>query len=103
MWADIVGYIGGAILAGCILPQLARLWRTQSSQDISWAFNVLYLIGLALTLVYLHAKEALATFICALATFICVALQIAGGLFMLGMKVWLEQGGKGGVGGGAEA
>lgn len=26
----------------------------------------------------------------ALATFICVALQIVGGLFMLGMKVWLE-------------
>lgn len=32
LWADVVGYIGGAILAGCILPQLLQLWRTKSSK-----------------------------------------------------------------------
>ena len=32
LWADVVGYIGGAILAGCILPQLVQLWRTKSSK-----------------------------------------------------------------------
>ena len=83
LWEDIVGYVGGAILALCIVPQLLKLWRSKSSRDISWAFTILYIIGLVMTLIYLWSKGAIATFA-------CVVVQIIGGLFMLGLKVGLE-------------
>lgn len=45
---DIIGGLGGAILAVMMLPQLYQLIRTKSAKDLSYAFLYMYVIGLTL-------------------------------------------------------
>lgn len=47
--AEALGYLGGGILAMCLVPQLVKAVRTRSTGDLSIAWCVLYMIGLALT------------------------------------------------------
>lgn len=42
---DLIGGIGGAILAFCLLPQLWKMYRTRSAEDLSMPFIVLYTVG----------------------------------------------------------
>ena len=42
---DMLGGIGGVILAICLVPQLWKMWRTQSADDLSMPFILLYTVG----------------------------------------------------------
>lgn len=46
---DLIGGIGGAILAFCLLPQLWKMYRTRSAEDLSMPFIVLYTVGEEIT------------------------------------------------------
>ncbi|HYE00962.1 MAG TPA: SemiSWEET transporter [Alphaproteobacteria bacterium] len=49
---DITGYAAALCTTGAYLPQVIRVWRTRSTEDISlWMFLVL-VTGLVLWLVY---------------------------------------------------
>lgn len=41
------------MLAGCLVPQLWKLYWTRSAQDLSYLFLFLYNLGLLLSFIYL--------------------------------------------------
>jgi uncharacterized protein with PQ loop repeat len=45
------------VLAGCLVPQLWKLYRTRSAQDLSYLFLMLYNLGLLLSFIYLCAPR----------------------------------------------
>ena len=49
---EIIGYLAGFIVAISLAPQVLKAWKTQSTKDISIAWNITYLIGLSLWIVY---------------------------------------------------
>jgi MtN3 and saliva related transmembrane protein len=49
---QLTGYIAGFILAISITPQVIKAWKTKSTKDISIIWNLMYLLGLLLFLVY---------------------------------------------------
>jgi uncharacterized protein with PQ loop repeat len=57
-----LGVTGGVILAICTLPQLIQIWRTQSAQDVSLYFTIMYFLGLSMTVAYLGLVGAYAAF-----------------------------------------
>ena len=60
---DVVGYIGGILLAVCTLPQIWHMYSTQSASDLQKRFLILYLVGCILTFAYLVAKNAWAAWV----------------------------------------
>ena len=50
--ADALGFIGGGITTCSIIPQLIRVFKLRSAHEISLAFTVILLIGVALWLGY---------------------------------------------------
>ncbi len=52
MYNEILGHIGGAIIAFALLPQVIKSWKTKSVDDISLLWNSLMLIGLIIFLIY---------------------------------------------------
>lgn len=60
---DAIGYVGGGLLAVCLIPQIVKLLITRSARDISLAWSFLYLTGTALMLVYLILEGAVAAYI----------------------------------------
>ena len=48
----LVGLLAGTLTTGCFLPQLARSWRTRSTEDLSWLYLVLLSVGIALWMTY---------------------------------------------------
>ncbi len=49
---NIFGYIGGFILSICLLPQLYKTIRTKSAKDISYGWQLMYSLGIALMGIY---------------------------------------------------
>ncbi|KAI8609221.1 hypothetical protein BC830DRAFT_1054439, partial [Chytriomyces sp. MP71] len=58
---NVVGALGGAILAICTLPQLYQMYKTRSADDISLTWAVMYTSGLILTAIYLCFVRAWAS------------------------------------------
>jgi len=63
LFYDILAYLGGSLLAICLIPQLIVMWKNRSAQDVSWLWTVLYFLGLSLTFMYLLLIEAVAGWI----------------------------------------
>jgi len=49
---EMVGYIGGVIIALSLLPQVIKSWETKSTEDISLLWNLLLLTGLVIFIIY---------------------------------------------------
>jgi MtN3 and saliva related transmembrane protein len=49
---EILGLVAGMFVALGLVPQIARVWRLKSAQEISLTFNLLFLIGTTLWLAY---------------------------------------------------
>ncbi|KAJ9515488.1 hypothetical protein QJQ45_016476 [Haematococcus lacustris] len=60
---DALGVIGGTVVGLCLVPQLIKMVRSQSAQDISYGWTSMYLIGTTLLLVYLIFMGAIAAYI----------------------------------------
>ena len=43
---DVFGFIGGALTTGAFVPQVVKLFRIKSAQEISLLFNILLLVGI---------------------------------------------------------
>ena len=57
---NILGYVGGGIIAICHVPQLIMMWKTKSADDLSYMHLLWYLIGLVLLVIYMIGIQALA-------------------------------------------
>jgi MtN3 and saliva related transmembrane protein len=49
---EILGLVAGLFVALGLVPQILRVWKLRSAQEISLSFNLLSLIGTTLWLVY---------------------------------------------------
>lgn len=52
MNTELVGYLAGLIIAISLTPQVIKAWKTKSTKDISVTWNIIYLAGLSLWIVY---------------------------------------------------
>lgn len=52
MWIDIIGYVGGSILGIQLIPQIVKVYKTKSGEDISLFFLFLNILGLGLMTTY---------------------------------------------------
>ena len=60
---DIIGYTGGIVLSICLLPQIIQIYKTKHVEDISYLWQILYIIGVSLHLYYGIAYNLLPIFI----------------------------------------
>jgi MtN3 and saliva related transmembrane protein len=49
---DYIGYIAGLLVTFSLVPQIIRVYKLKSAQEISIIYNSLMLSGLVLSLVY---------------------------------------------------
>lgn len=49
---ELIGYAAGSIVAISLAPQVIKAWKTRSTKDISIVWNLIYLTGLLLWVVY---------------------------------------------------
>ena len=49
---EMVGFLGSAIIASALAPQVVKSWKTKSTKDISLLWNTLLLIGLIVFVIY---------------------------------------------------
>ncbi|KAI8835464.1 hypothetical protein BJ741DRAFT_534032 [Chytriomyces cf. hyalinus JEL632] len=49
---NIVGAVGGGILAICTAPQLYKIFKTRTADDVSLTFTIMYTMGLILSATY---------------------------------------------------
>lgn len=49
---QLTGYVAGLIIAVSLTPQVIKAWKTKSTKDISILWNIIYISGLLLFLVY---------------------------------------------------
>jgi hypothetical protein len=77
---EILGYVGGGVLALCLVPQIARLVVNRSARDVSALWSLLYMSGLALTFVYLYFQGAIAAWI-------PLIVEMCGCVAILGLKI----------------
>mmetsp|Transcript_23962 Transcript_23962/g.32967 ORF Transcript_23962/g.32967 Transcript_23962/m.32967 type:complete len:117 (+) Transcript_23962:22-372(+) len=44
-WVDLIGFIGGLAISSMLFPQVWKVYRTKSAQDLSWGFFAWYAVG----------------------------------------------------------
>ena len=49
---EIIGHVGGVIVASALVPQVIKSWRTKSTKDISLIWNSWLLTGLIIFTIY---------------------------------------------------
>lgn len=69
---DVLAYLGGCLLALCLIPQLMLMWTNRSAQDVSWSWTLLYSTGLSLSFLYLFLIDAVAGWISVLPELVLV-------------------------------
>ncbi|RLN31461.1 hypothetical protein BBJ28_00026735, partial [Nothophytophthora sp. Chile5] len=76
---DIVGLIGSFMISASLVPQIIKVYRTKSAKDLSRSFQLLYVAGLVMLVVY-GIAEALWPI------YIPVLIELVGGCTLLVMK-----------------
>ena len=51
-YADIIGFIGGALTTLALVPQAVKAWKTKHTRDISIWWILTLIVGILLWLVY---------------------------------------------------
>ena len=53
---EIIGWIGGILLAFCGLPQAVESYKTKNSDGLTWGFLIMWGVGELFTIVYIIPK-----------------------------------------------
>jgi len=53
---EIIGWIGGVLLAFCGLPQAIESYKTKNSDGLTWGFLIMWGVGELFTIVYIIPK-----------------------------------------------
>ena len=83
--AEIIGYIGGAFLAICCIPQFMKMYENQSAKDVSLLYTFLYVIGLIFTLSYMIMLDATAAIV-------TISFEVAVALAVVALKLYFDYG-----------
>ncbi|KAE8882636.1 hypothetical protein PF005_g27640 [Phytophthora fragariae] len=49
---QILGFLGSLLLAASLVPQMMKIYKTKSAKDISLSYQIAYVLGLAMIVVY---------------------------------------------------
>ncbi len=49
---DSIGYCAGIILSVCLIPQIYKIYKTKQVENISYSWQILYILGISLHLYY---------------------------------------------------
>ena len=75
---DLVGYIAAACTTCAFIPQVVRVWRTRSGDDISLVMYVIMIAGILLWIVYGVRTHSLPLIVGNLVTLALALLVVAG-------------------------
>lgn len=84
LFLDLLGLMGSLLVAASLVPQIVKVYRTKSARDLSRSFQFLYVIGLLLVAIYGFGMGLWPVYI-------PVTLELAGGLLLLGMKLYYDR------------
>ncbi|EGZ04722.1 hypothetical protein PHYSODRAFT_251706 [Phytophthora sojae] len=79
-----IGMIGSFVIAGSIVPQMHKVYKTKSAKDISLRFQLLYCFGIGLILIYGFGENLWPIYIPA-------SVEEVAGLVMLAMKLYYDR------------
>jgi uncharacterized protein with PQ loop repeat len=60
---EILGYVGGIVLAVALIPQVVHTYKTKSTDDIAYGWQAICITGLVLNYVYFVWIEATAAWV----------------------------------------
>lgn len=49
---ELIGYVAGVLTTAAFAPQAFKIWRSKSARDVSLAMYAMFVMGVALWLVY---------------------------------------------------
>jgi MtN3 and saliva related transmembrane protein len=74
---EIVGFIGGSTISFSLLPQVMKTWTSRSADDISFAYQAVYILGCTLVNIYAISERLWPVFVpCLLEELLIVTLTI---------------------------
>ncbi len=76
MVLEIIGYLGGFLIAIALLPQIIKTFRTKSAKDLSMLWTLVLLIGLLLYAIYATKNEIILLMVFATTESIMTAILI---------------------------
>jgi MtN3 and saliva related transmembrane protein len=74
---DLIGFAAGTLTTISFLPQVVKVWRTQSAEDLSMGMFTLFGSGVFLWLVYGLAVGSLPVIVANAITFVLAAIIVA--------------------------
>uniref|UniRef100_A0A7S1Y593 Adenosylmethionine decarboxylase n=1 Tax=Grammatophora oceanica TaxID=210454 RepID=A0A7S1Y593_9STRA len=75
-YIEIIGYVGGVVLAVALVPQVIKSWKEKSTADISYSWQVIYIVGLWLNFAYFILVDAVAAWVTLLFEIVCAHLLV---------------------------
>jgi MtN3 and saliva related transmembrane protein len=89
---DMVGIIGGFTISFSLLPQVIKTWMTKSADDISYAYQGVYILGCTLVNTYAVSENLWPVFVpCLFEEFLIVSLTLMKVMFALQMSKQQQQ------------
>lgn len=82
-YAELIGYVGGVVLAVSLVPQLVKSFRDRSTSDLSYTWQIVYIIGLWLNFAYFILVGAVAAWI-------TLIFEILFAHLLFGLKMYLD-------------
>ncbi|RLN94023.1 hypothetical protein BBJ28_00021423 [Nothophytophthora sp. Chile5] len=79
-----IGMLGSFVIASALVPQMYKVYKTKSAKDISMAFQCLYILGVAMILVYGFGESLWPIYIPA-------SIEELAAVVMLGMKLFYDR------------
>ncbi len=58
LWSTVIGLLAGGLTTASFMPQVIRIWRRRSANDLSLTASVMFTVGITCWLIYgiqLHA------------------------------------------------
>tara|TARA_B100000214_G_scaffold359470_1_gene320945 strand:- start:402 stop:686 length:285 start_codon:yes stop_codon:yes gene_type:complete len=81
---DICGYGAGILFASGFIPQIHKSYKTKNMDDISYAWQFIFLTGVILGIIYSVHKDLPPIYICSSVELVCMVTLIS-------MKVYYEK------------
>lgn len=81
---DICGYTAGVLFASGFIPQVYKSYRTKNMDDISYAWQFIFLTGVILGIIYSVHKNLPPIYICS-------SVELVFMLILICMKVYYEK------------
>lgn len=80
---NILGLLGSFVISASLVPQIYKVFTTKSARDISRNFQLLYVIGLIMILIYGFGEGLYPIYV-------PCSLELVGGLTLLCMKYYYD-------------